>query len=97
VGGTVLLTDPRGADRLRTPTTDYRPTVADLGRSDEAVPAPAVRPYRVSTADSDSEGRAGRSIEENGGSKLQRGTATGTGRYDPGCTAIWIGSPRFED
>jgi hypothetical protein len=96
-GGTVLPTNPRGADGLRAPTADYRPATADHRPANEIVPAPAVRSYRARTTNPDAEDRTGRSLEETTSSKNQQGFTTGTGRYDPGSTAIWRGSPRFED
>jgi hypothetical protein len=39
---TVLAAHPRSADGATPPTTDYRPTAADYGPTDEAVPAPTI-------------------------------------------------------
>jgi hypothetical protein len=55
-----------------------------------------VRPYRVRTTKADSQERERRSLEETTSSGNQRGSSTRAGRYDPGRTAIWRGSPRFE-
>jgi hypothetical protein len=96
-GSTVLPTNPRGADGLRAPETDPRPTATDHRPADETVPASAVRSHRTRTTDTDPEERTRRSLEEASGPRNQRRPATGTGRYDPGRTAIWRGSPRFED
>jgi hypothetical protein len=97
VRSAVLPTNQRSADGLRAPTADYRPTAAGYGPPNEAVPAPAVRPHPARTTDTDSEDEAGRSPAEASGFGNQRRPATGTGRYDPGRTTIWRGSPRFED
>ena len=96
-GGTILPTDPRGTEGLRAPTTNNRPTTADHRPASKTVPTPAMRPYRAGTTNTDSTERTGRGLEETPASRNQRGSAIGTGRYDPGCTAIWRGSPRFED
>jgi len=96
-GGTILPTNSRGTDGLRAPTTNNRSTAADHRPTGETVPAPAVRSYRAGTTNTDPEGRTGRSHEETTGSRNQRGATTGVGRYDLGRTAIWRGSPRFED
>ena len=96
-GSTVLPTNSRGAEGLRTPAADHRPTTANYGHPNEAVPATAVRSYRARTTNSDPEEWTGRSLEETSGPRNRRGSATGTGRHDLGRTAIWIGTPRFED
>jgi hypothetical protein len=97
VGSTVLPPNSRDTDGLRAPTTDYRPTAADYGTPKEAVAAHPVRSHRGRTTKSDSEGRAGRSLEETDSPGNQRGPATGTARHDPEPTAIWRGSLWFED
>jgi len=58
---------------------------------------PSVRSYRNRDLDTDSDSRARRRQEEARGTRNGRGTPTGTGGHDPACTAIWTGSPRFED
>ena len=82
---------------MRAPTTDHRSTAADHRSANEAVPAPAVRPYRAGATHSDSDKRMGRSLKETYGTRNRQGHVTRTRRYDPGCTAIWRGSPQFED
>jgi hypothetical protein len=94
---TVPPTNSRGTDGQRAPTADYRPAAADYRSRNEAVPAPAVRPHRAQTTDTDSEEQAGRSLEETTSCRNQRGPSTATGQYDLGHTAIWRGSPQFED
>jgi hypothetical protein len=93
----VLPTDPRGADGLRVPTTNYRPTAADYRPTNETVPAQAVRPNRARTTDAGTEQPAGRRLEENDSSRYQRGASARTGQYDPGRRTIWRGSPQCED
>jgi len=95
-GGTIFPTNWRSTEGLRAPTTDNRSTAADHRPANETVPAPAMRPYRAGTTNTNSQERTGRSLEETNGTRNQRGFATGTGRHDPRRTAIWRGSPRFE-
>jgi len=96
-GSTILPTNPRGTDGLRAPTTDRQPTTTNYRPASEAVPAPTMRPYSNRAINADSEERTGRSPEETSGPRNRRGDTTGVGRYDPGRTTIWRGSPRFED
>jgi len=97
MGGTVLTANPGGTDGVGAPTTNHRSTMADHRPKGKAVPAPAMRPYRVRAADTDSGERTERSPEETRGTRNERKPATRTGGHDPGHTAIWRGSPQFED
>jgi len=96
-GGAVLPANPGGTHDLQGSTANHRPTAADHGRTNEADPAPAVRPYRVRATDTDSDEWMGRGQKETCSTRDGRGPSTRTGGYDPGCTTIWRGSPQFED
>jgi len=96
-GGTVLPANPGGADGLRSPTTNYRPAAADYRPSNKPVPAPAVRPYGAGSVDTDSDERTGRSQDETCSTSDGWWPLTRTGGHDARPTAIWRGSPQFQD
>jgi len=96
-GGAVLPANPGGADGLRSPTTNYRPAAGHHNPADEAIPAPAVRPYRAASVDTDSDERTRRSEEETRSTRDGWRPLTRTGRHDTGRTVIWRGIPQFED
>jgi len=96
-GSTVLPTNPRGTDGLQAPTADHQPTATNHGLAIKIVPASVVRSYRSGTTNSDPEERTGRSPAEASSPRNRRGLATGIGGHDPRRTAVWRGSPRFED
>jgi len=95
-GGTVLTANPGGTDGVRAPTTNHRSTTTHHRPADDAIPAPAMRPYQVRTTDADCDGRKGPSPTKTYSTRDERGPLTGTGGYNPGHTAIWRGSPQFE-
>jgi len=96
IGGTVLTADPGTTDGVWAATTHHRSTTTDHRPTNEAIPAPTVRPYRARTTDTDSDGRERRSQMEACCTRNEQGPATRTGGYDPGCTTIWRGSSQFE-
>jgi len=96
-GGAVLTANPGGTDDVQAPTTNHQSTTTDHRPADEAMTAPAMRPYQVRTTDVDTDGRKGRSPTETRGTRDRRWPSTGTGGYDPGHTAFWRGNPQFED
>src|SRR5882757_3363186 len=97
-GGTILATRERNTTSVQPARGDRRPAESDNHPSGTDPTSPArVRSHQTGTTDTDPEERTGRSLEETSGPRNQRGPTAGTGRYDPGRTAIWRGSPRFED
>jgi len=96
-GGTVLTAHPRSPDGVQPCSIDHRPAAADYQSSDEAVTLPAMRQNQVRAANTDSDGRTGRGQKETCATRIKQGASTTTGGHDPAHTAIWRGSPWFED
>jgi len=62
-GGTILSTNSRGTEGLRAPTTNNRPAAADHRPTIETVPAPAMRPHRDGTTNTNPEEQREEALE----------------------------------